>query len=87
MKASKERETELQAELKEKFWYISQLEEELQAKRKKTSTPGGQLEEKENEDEKLQQKSKQCSSTHFVKYFYITEFSCNLCILCHGYLV
>ena len=65
MKESKERERALQAELDEskrlcrdKDLYISVLEGELQAKRKKISTLSGQLVEKEIELENLLLKSK-----------------------------
>ena len=48
----------LQAKIDEDQHLISELEEELLAKRKKISALSGQLEQKENELEKLRQKGK-----------------------------
>ena len=56
----------MQADLRGKDLYISELEGELQAKRKKISTLSGQLEQTENELERLRQNSKHGSNTHFV---------------------
>ena len=75
MNESKKRERALQAELEEsnclcrdKDLYISELEGELQAKRKKIFTLSGQLEETEIELEKLQRKGENArtSQSHVV---------------------
>ena len=78
MKESKERERALQAELDEskrlcrdKDLYISVLEGELQAKRKKISTLSGQLVEKEIELENLLQKSKNASCMLYLLNFFL----------------